>query len=86
MTVSSLVLNEIPSIVLRSLPKRMASTASYAEISPSPVTTMSPLVFFKNTSGEYLSTFEVKIPGAGTFDVPYTMKGGVVTNMELIQK
>ena len=41
--------------------------------------------FFKDTSGEYLSTFEVKIPGAGTFDVPYTMKGGVVTNMELIQ-
>ena len=41
--------------------------------------------FFKNTSGEYLSTFEVKIPGAGTFDVPYTMKGGVVTSMELIQ-
>jgi len=41
--------------------------------------------FFKDTSGEYLSTFEVKIPSAGTFDVPYTMKGGVVTNMELIQ-
>ena len=41
--------------------------------------------FFKYTSGEYLSTFEVKIPGAGTFDVPYTMKGGIVTNMELIQ-
>ena len=41
--------------------------------------------FFKNTSGEYISAFEVKIPGAGTFDVPYTMKGGVVTNMELIQ-
>ena len=41
--------------------------------------------FFKDTSGEYLSTFEVKIPGAGTFDVPYTMKGGVVTGMELIQ-
>ena len=41
--------------------------------------------FFKDTSGEYLSTFEVKIPGAGTFDVPYTMKGGIVTNMELIQ-
>ncbi len=41
--------------------------------------------FFKDTSGEYLSMFEVKIPGAGTFDVPYTMKGGVVTNMELIQ-
>ena len=42
--------------------------------------------FFKDTSGEYLSTFEVKIPGAGTFDVPYTMKGGVVINMELNQK
>jgi predicted secreted protein with PEFG-CTERM motif len=42
--------------------------------------------FFKDTSGEYLSTFEVKIPGAGTFDVPYTMKGGIVTNMELNQK
>ena len=42
--------------------------------------------FFKDTSGEYLSTFEVKIPGAGTFDVPYTMKGGVVTDMELNQK
>ena len=42
--------------------------------------------FFKDTSGEYLSTFEVKIPGAGTFDVPYTMKGGVVTGMELNQK
>ena len=41
--------------------------------------------FFKDTSGEYLSTFEVKIPGAGTFDVPYTMKGGVVTSMELNQ-
>ena len=42
--------------------------------------------FFKDTSGEYLSTFEVKIPGAGTFDVPYTMKGGVVTSMELNKK
>jgi len=42
--------------------------------------------FFKDTSGEYLSTFEVKIPGAGTFDVPYTMKGGVVTDMKLNQK
>ena len=41
--------------------------------------------FFKDTSGEYLSTFEVKIPGAGTFDVPYTMKGGIVTSMKLIQ-
>ena len=29
----------------------MASTASYADTSPSPVTTISPLVFFKNTSG-----------------------------------
>ena len=42
--------------------------------------------FFKDTSGEYLSTFEVKIPGAGTFDVPYSMKGGVVSSMELVQR
>ena len=32
--------------------------------------------FFKDTSGEYLSIYEVKIPNAGTFDVYYTMKGG----------
>jgi len=41
--------------------------------------------FFKNTEGEFTSNFEVKIPDAGTFDIPYTMKGGVVTSMNLNQ-
>ena len=41
--------------------------------------------FFKNTSGEFTSNFEVKIPDAGTFDVPYTMKGGIVSLMTLNQ-
>jgi predicted secreted protein with PEFG-CTERM motif len=41
--------------------------------------------FFKITSGEYASIYEVKIPNSGTFDVFYTMKGGEVTNMELSQ-
>ena len=34
--------------------------------------------FFRNTEGEYTSNYEVKIPNAGTFDVQYTMKGGIV--------
>ena len=42
--------------------------------------------FFKNTSGEYTSNYEVKIPDGGTFDVPYTMKGGIISSMELNQK
>ena len=42
--------------------------------------------FFKNTSGEYTSNYEVKIPEGGTFDVPYTMKGGIISSMELNQK
>ena len=42
--------------------------------------------FFKNTSGEYTSNYEVKIPDAGTFDVRYTMKGGVISSMELNQR
>tara|TARA_B100000029_G_scaffold317936_1_gene310370 strand:- start:122 stop:961 length:840 start_codon:yes stop_codon:yes gene_type:complete len=42
--------------------------------------------FFKNTSGEYTSNYEVKIPNAGTFDVNYTMKGGIVKSMELNEK
>ena len=42
--------------------------------------------FFKNTSGEYTSNYEVKIPEGGTFDVPYTMKGGIVSTMNLNQK
>jgi predicted secreted protein with PEFG-CTERM motif len=42
--------------------------------------------FFKNTSGQFASNYEVKIPDAGTFDVMYTMKGGVVSSMILNQK
>jgi len=42
--------------------------------------------FFKNTSGEFTSNYEVKIPEGGTFDVPYTMKGGIISSMNLNQK
>jgi len=42
--------------------------------------------FFKDTAGVYTSNYEVKIPDAGTFDVEYTMKGGVVSSMELNEK
>ena len=42
--------------------------------------------FFKNTSGEFTSNYEVKIPEGGTFDVPYTMKGGIISAMNVNQK
>ena len=42
--------------------------------------------FFKDTEGVYGSNYEVKIPDAGTFDVEYTMKGGIVSSMNLNQK
>ena len=42
--------------------------------------------FFKNTSGEFTSNYEVKIPDGGTFDVQYTMKGGIISSMNLNQK
>ena len=42
--------------------------------------------FFKNTSGVFTSNYEVKIPEGGTFDVPYTMKGGIISSMTLNQK
>ena len=41
--------------------------------------------FFKLTGTLFKSIYEVDIPGAGTFDVKYTMKGGIVTLMELNQ-
>ena len=41
--------------------------------------------FFKNTEGEFISNYEVKIPKGGTFDVRYTMKGGIVKSMNLNQ-
>ena len=42
--------------------------------------------FFKNTEGQFTSNYEVKIPNGGTFDVQYTMKGGVVSSMNLNQE
>ena len=42
--------------------------------------------FFKNTSGEFTSNYEVKIPAGGTFDVPYTMKGGIISSMDVNQE
>tara|TARA_Y100000590_G_scaffold423094_1_gene528533 strand:- start:300 stop:1136 length:837 start_codon:yes stop_codon:yes gene_type:complete len=42
--------------------------------------------FFKDTAGDFVSNYEVKIPDAGTFDVQYTMKGGIISSMELNQK
>ena len=42
--------------------------------------------FFKNTSGVFTSNYEVKIPEGGTFDVPYTMKGGIISAMNVNQK
>ncbi len=42
--------------------------------------------FFKNTSGEFTSNYEVKIPEGGTFDVPYTMKGGIISAINVNQK
>ena len=54
--------------------------ASYGDTS-----TELSIEFFKNTSGKFLSNKEVNIPDAGTFDVQYTMKGGVVSDMKLNQ-
>ena len=42
--------------------------------------------FFKETSGEYISLYEVKIPNEGTFDVHYTIKGGNISSIDLNQK
>ena len=44
------------------------------------------VTFFKNTLGQYASNYEVKIPNAGTFDVEYTMKGGVIRSMNVNQE
>ncbi len=42
--------------------------------------------FFKNTSGVFTSNYEVKIPAGGTFDVQYTMKGGIISSMDVNKK
>ena len=48
-------------------------------------TTELTITFFKDTFGEFQSMYEVELLNAGTFDVPYTMKGGVVTSIKLNQ-
>ena len=48
-------------------------------------TTELTITFFKDTFGEFQSIYEVELLNAGTFDVPYTMKGGVVTSIKLNQ-
>ena len=42
--------------------------------------------FFKDTTGEYQSNYEVNIPDAGTFDIEYTMKGGIIKDIILEKK
>lgn len=37
--------------------------------------------FFKQTGTNFTSIYEVDIPDGGTFDIEYTMKGGVVDSM-----
>ena len=39
--------------------------------------------FFKKTGTKFMSSFEVDIPDSGTFDVNYTMKGGIVKDIIL---
>ena len=38
---------------------------------------------FKNTGTDFKSDYEVLIPQGGTFDVNYTLKGGIIESMEL---
>ena len=54
--------------------KATYGAGSTAEISAS---------FFKDTGAEFLSIYEVDIPDGGTFDVNYTMKGGIIKSMNL---
>ena len=37
--------------------------------------------FFKQTGTDFASIYEVNIPDGGTFDIEYTLKGGVVDSM-----
>ena len=54
--------------------KATYGAGSTAEISAS---------FFKDTGAEFLSIYEVDIPDGGTFDINYTMKGGIVKSMNI---
>jgi len=39
--------------------------------------------FFRQTGTDFASIYEVNIPDGGTFDIVYTMKGGVVNSMNI---
>ena len=52
----------------------------------SDISTELNITFFKNTIGQFISNYEVNVPDGGTFDVPYTMKGGVISSMNVNQK
>ena len=54
--------------------KATYGAGSSAEISAS---------FFKDTGTEFTSIYEVDIPDGGTFDINYTMKGGIVKSMNI---
>ena len=41
--------------------------------------------FFKQSGTDFVSSYEVDIPQGGTFDINYTMKGGIIRSMELNQ-
>jgi len=42
--------------------------------------------FFKQTGTDFLSSYEVDIPQGGTFDINYTMKGGIINLIEINQQ
>ena len=43
--------------------------------------------FFEKTQMDrFISNYEVTIPDAGTFDIPYTIKGGTIESISLNQK
>ena len=54
--------------------KATYGAGSSAEISAS---------FFKDTGAEFVDIYEVDIPDGGTFDVNYTMKGGIIKSMNV---
>jgi predicted secreted protein with PEFG-CTERM motif len=39
--------------------------------------------FFKQSGTEFVSSYEVDIPQGGTFDISYTVKGGIITSIDL---
>ena len=41
--------------------------------------------FFKDTGSDFSSSYEVDIPQGGTFDVNYTMKGGIIKSIGINQ-